>query len=118
PNEAVLRESITASVVDDDTIRATIQRAYRDHAITLCPHSACALALLQRLRESGDRSDQAIVTTAHPAKFEQVVEPLLGRAVAMPSSLDDLLDRPAHATPLAAEYTALRRKLLSDLPSK
>ncbi len=118
PNEAVLRESITASVVDDDTIRATIQRADRDHAITLCPHSACALALLQRLRESGDKSDQAIVTTAHPAKFEQVVEPLLGRAVAMPSSLDDLLDRPAHATPLAAEYTALRRKLLSDLPSK
>lgn len=114
PDEDVLRESLVASVVDDDAIRTTIQGADRDHAITLCPHSACALALLQRLRESGDGSDQAIVATAHPAKFEQVVEPLLGRHVAIPSSLAELLDRPAKATPLAADYSAFRDSLLPD----
>ena len=117
PDESALRSSITASVVDDDTIRATIRHADRDHAVALCPHSACALALLQRMRDEGDQSDHAIVATAHAAKFEQVVEPLLHRAIGVPASLADLLDRPASATPLSVDYAALRAILMSTLPS-
>ncbi|MFZ2234982.1 MAG: threonine synthase [Dokdonella sp.] len=111
PDDPALRNSIAAEVVDDDTIRATIRNADRDHAVALCPHSACALAVLRRLRAAGDRSDQAIVATAHAAKFEQVVEPLLGCSVAVPASLAELLDRSAKATPMAADYAAFRKIL-------
>ena len=114
PDENVLRESLVACVVDDNTICMTISSADRDHGVELCPHSACALAVLQRLRATGDRSDQAIVATAHAAKFEQVVEPLLDRSLAIPASLADLLDRPANATPLAADYGAFRAILQSE----
>ena len=115
-DEAALRESIKASVINDDRIRTTIRDADRDHAIALCPHSACALALLQRMRAEGDQTDHAIVATAHAAKFEHIVEALLGRAIAVPASLAELLDRPASAIPLAADYAALRTMLLSTLP--
>lgn len=114
PDQRVLRQSLVADVVNDDTIRATIRHADRDHGVELCPHSACALAVLQRLRESGDGSDQAVVATAHAAKFEQVVEPLLGRNLTVPATLADLLDRPANATPLAADYGAFRAILQSE----
>ena len=55
----------------------------------------------------------AIAATAHPAKFESIVEPLIGRTVAVPATLSRWLDVPARAEPLVAEpealATALRR---------
>ena len=114
-DESVLRSSLAADIVDDETIRATIANADRDHGVELCPHSACALAVLQHLRVAGDRTDQAIVATAHAAKFEQVVEPLLCRAMAIPASLAQLLDRPANAAPLTANYPEFRAALQPDV---
>ena len=53
----------------------------------------------------------AAVATAHPAKFPEVVEPLVGHAIALPTALAAMLDRPAHADPLADDGDALRRQL-------
>ncbi|MCF5934081.1 threonine synthase, partial [Xanthomonas perforans] len=58
--------------------------------------------------------DRAVAATAHPAKFEGVVEPLIGRAVEVPPALVALLQRPAHAEALAPDYAALRQRLLAD----
>jgi len=43
---------------------------------------------------SGARSESPhwiIVATAHPAKFETIVEPLIGKPVPIPSSLEQIL---------------------------
>ncbi|KAG1243513.1 hypothetical protein G6F65_022353 [Rhizopus arrhizus] len=77
-----------------------------------CPHTATAVKVLQDLRARGAKGDWAVVATAHPAKFEAVVEPLIGAPVAVPPALGALLQRPAHAEPLAADYAALREVLL------
>lgn len=53
-----------------------------------------------------------MTATAHPAKFEGIVEPLVGHPVAVPTSLAELLARPSRAETLAAEAGALRRWLL------
>jgi len=52
-----------------------------------------------------------VVATAHPAKFDVVLEPLLGYAVPVPPVLDAMLQRPAQATPMAADERALERWL-------
>ena len=114
PDPVALRAAFIARAVDDDAIRASIVRAEREHDAVLCPHSACALNVLEQLRRAGDRSDIAIVATAHAAKFEQVVEPLIGHAVTIPDSLNALLERPSSAMPLAADYAAFRAILHSD----
>jgi threonine synthase len=50
-----------------------------------------------------------LVATAHPAKFREIVEPLIGRRVAVPDSLARLLELPAQAVDIAADLDALRQ---------
>ena len=113
PDTASLRAQLSAESVDDDAIRATIVDSFQRHGETICPHTACAVRVLQRLRASGVDADWAVVSTAHPAKFPEVVEPLIGRAVALPPALAAMLDRPSHAQPLADDADALRDLLRS-----
>ena len=52
-----------------------------------------------------------VAATAHPAKFETVVEPLIAQKVEPPPKLAELLERPSHAEPLAARTEALLERL-------
>jgi threonine synthase len=110
--DEVLRGSLSSHSVDDDAILAAIDDAHRRHGEPLCPHTATAYDVLARLRAAGDRRPWAIVATAHPAKFEAIVEPRLGRVIDPPPALADCLARPASAEPLAPDYDALVDVLL------
>lgn len=91
----------TADWVDDEAIRRTIAETWRRCGIAVCPHTACGLEVLRRRRASGATGRWVVAATAHPAKFETVVEPLIGRAVEVPAALAQLLTRPSFATTLA-----------------
>uniref|UniRef100_A0A8J7VYL7 Threonine synthase n=1 Tax=Coralloluteibacterium stylophorae TaxID=1776034 RepID=A0A8J7VYL7_9GAMM len=107
PDDAALRADLRAQAVADDAIRATIGAAASRHGIVPCPHTACALHVLERLRADGATGDWAAVATAHPAKFEGTVEPLVGHAVEVPDALAHLLARPARARRIEATDAAL-----------
>ncbi len=113
PDLARLRRCTAATCVDDATIGRVIARQAREHDEIVCPHTATALAVLEELRTDGDSRPWTVVATAHPAKFEQVVEPLAGRAVTVPAALQAMLARPAAAEPIAAEPADLRDWLLA-----
>lgn len=112
--DAQLRASMRAVAVDDATIRATIRNAPQRHGVVPCPHTATGLHVLGQLRERGDARPWAVVATAHPAKFEGIVEPLIGHALELPPSLADTLARPASGQSLPCDYAALRGCLQSD----
>lgn len=112
PDAEQLRQSFNAQSVDDRTIAATISLHAREHGEVFCPHTATAMHVLDQLRASGDRAPWAVVATAHPAKFESVVEPLIGKPVDVPPALAAMLQRPASAEPMKAEDSALREWLL------
>ena len=59
-----------------------------------------------------DAKPWAVVATAHPAKFDGIVAPLVGQSLEPPPALAAWLARPAQAGAMAAEYTALRQHLL------
>lgn len=106
PDDASLRRALTAHGVDDAAIRRTLI----DHARageTFCPHTATAMQLLDRQPPRADRR-WAVVATADPAKFESVLEPLLGEPLPVPPSLAAMLERPSRAEPLPADERALR----------
>jgi threonine synthase len=52
-----------------------------------------------------------IVSTAHPAKFNDIVEPLIGREVEVPPALAKLLSLPRQETELEPTLEALRAQL-------
>ena len=111
-DDASLRAALSAHAVDDATIRATIAAAPERHGIVPCPHTACGLHVLETLRMQGDTRPWTVVATAHPAKFDSIVEPLVGHPVALPPALAACLARPAHGEALAADDAALRERLL------
>ncbi|MGS1079625.1 threonine synthase [Pseudoxanthomonas beigongshangi] len=110
-DDAALRAGFTARSVDDAAIRETIARRYADFGEVFCPHTATAINVLEQLRAEGEGGHWAVAATAHPAKFESIVEPLIGRAVDVPPALADLLARPARAEAMAPDYHALRDRL-------
>ena len=112
-DDVALRADLHVEAVDDASIRAVIARRWAQAGEVFCPHTATAVAVLEALRADGMQGDWAVAATAHPAKFESVVEPLIGRALDVPPSLSALLDRPAQAQPCAPEYAALRERLLA-----
>lgn len=113
-SDAELRLMFAAESVDDDTIRNTIATAPERHGIVPCPHTACGLRLLEDLRTSGDTRPWAVAATAHPAKFESTVEPLVGHVVEPPPALAEALARPASGQRLANDYRALCNALQSS----
>lgn len=53
-----------------------------------------------------------LVATAHPAKFSEIVEPLIGGEVAVPPALAALLALPRQVTEIDAEFATLKTELL------
>lgn len=114
-DDASVRAAMTACSVDDDGIRQAIKAAQARHGVVPCPHTAVGLHALADSRARGDERPWAVVATAHPAKFETVVEPLVGHDVVPPPALADALARPAAATPLGLDYADLRDWLLEPI---
>ncbi len=111
PDDDALRQAVQADTVDDADIRKSIVDAHMQLGETICPHTACALAVLQRLRERGEDGGWCVVATAHPAKFPDVVEPLIGAGVPLPDALAAMLARPSVAEHLLDDPDRLRQRL-------
>jgi threonine synthase len=112
-DDAELRTAMSAYAVDDARIAETIRHARQSHGVVPCPHTATGLQVLERLRARGDQRPWAVVATAHPAKFETIVEPLIGQPLDLPPALAQMLARPAFAEPLDTDYRSLRARLLT-----
>jgi len=112
PDPAALRGAVRARAASDAEISRTIREGERRHGQVFCPHTAAGVHVLEQLRAEGARGTWAVAATAHPAKFEGTVEPLVGHPVAVPRALSELLARPAHAEALPADPAALRHWLL------
>ena len=111
-DDTALRAAFSSASVSDDAIRAVIQRRYEHFGEIFCPHTATAVSVLEGLRTAGVPGYWAVAATAHPAKFESIVEPLIGRALEVPPALAQLLERPAQASSMPPDYDALRSHLL------
>ena len=110
--ERMHRELWTVSISDEET-RASIQNAWRDYDLLLEPHGAVGWAGLKRYLESEGDPDMltVCVETAHPAKFPEEIEKLIGITPETPPSLQGLEDKPEHHIGLENNYTAFRNLL-------
>jgi threonine synthase len=103
-----IREQVSADSVDDATIRARIKEDFMQYGREWCPHTATAAEVYSRLTAAERRAHPwVVVATAHPAKFNEIVEPLIGRAVAVPESLARLLQLPSNRVDVPPNLAAL-----------
>lgn len=112
PEIEQLRAKVSALSVDDAAIRERIRAEHAATGLILCPHTATAAEAYRRLPPDQRRRGPWVwVATAHPAKFPETVEPLIGRPVAIPESLARLLELPAQKTEIEASLSALAAQL-------
>lgn len=109
PQADLLRKDFQACSASDEQIRSSIRRVHEQAGLIVCPHTATAWHSLQQLGPARGEA-WAVVATAHPSKFEQVVEPLVG-PVPVPEALRQLLGRPSQALAIPADYAGLRHRL-------
>lgn len=111
PDFAELQTQLGASSVDDIEIRNTIRRDAHELGQIWCPHTATAAKVYRRLVSRGSRGHWVIVSTAHPAKFHDIVEPQIGHAIPIPPELAKLLNLPRQETEIDTTLAALRAGL-------
>jgi threonine synthase len=111
PSLDAIREQLSADSVDDATIRARIGEDFMHFGREWCPHTATAAEVYSRLAPVERQRPWVLVATAHPAKFNEIVEPIIGKPVAIPHSLDRLLQLPRHLVDLPPTLQALAAAL-------
>jgi threonine synthase len=108
PEWRELAAAVSATTVSDEEIRARIRIDRARLGQTWCPHTATAAEAYSRLDAARRAAGPwLLVATAHPAKFPETVEPLIGAPVPVPPALERLLALPSRATPIQASPEAL-----------
>jgi threonine synthase len=119
-----MRGDVSGRRFSDDDVRATIKHVYAEHGYLLDPHSAIAyMGLAGRVGQDGrewqerregregqegrDGQVGVFLSTAHPAKFAEIVEPIIGRPVEKPAALAEALNGPQHIIRIRASLDRL-----------
>jgi threonine synthase len=119
PRLEELRSVVSACSVTDEEIRARIRAGYQQFGQIWCPHTATAAHAWERLpQQAREQRRWVLVSTAHPAKFREIVEPLIGRAVPVPDTLAKLFARPTQCVEIDADLSALRAALQRESASE
>jgi threonine synthase len=103
PDFDELKSFARAFTVSDDEIERVISEEFERHGRVFDPHTAAAV----RVRALLKTPHWVVVATAHPAKFESIVEPLVGREVETPPALAALLDKESDCEEIEPSLEAL-----------
>ncbi len=103
-----LRERVDVVSVGDAEIEREIARSFAEFGFAICPHTATAAHVWRHMDPAMRNSAHWIlVATAHPAKFETIVEPLIDATVPLPNELAEILARPCHSTDIEPSLDGL-----------
>jgi threonine synthase len=107
-----MRRLIAGVSVTDDECRTTISEVF-EKGYYLDPHTAVGWKAVNKLTEAGvlARTNMSVIlSTAHPAKFAEVLENLTG-PVPVPPSLQKVMERTVNARAIRLELVALKQHL-------
>ncbi len=108
-----MRKDVTGCHYSDDDVRATIKRVYAARGYLMDPHTAIAyMGLKDHGGVNGAEGRIGIfLSTAHPAKFGEIVEPIIGHQIEVPAALAEVMAQPRHVVKISASFDAVRRTL-------
>ena len=107
-----LNERFRVFTVSDENIEQQIKQIHDASGSAICPHTATASYAYQTLSQAEkEANDWVIVATAHPAKFELIVEPLIGAEIPLPDPLRRIESKPSRSVPINADLGSLKKAL-------
>jgi threonine synthase len=108
---AAIRADLAGSRHDDEETRAAIRDVRERSGVVLDPHTAVGWLGLQEALTGRADVTGIVLGTAHPAKFREEVEPVIGEPVELPARLAECLERPDRSVRIPAELRALKSVL-------
>ena len=103
-DHGTFRASASSHSVDDYRIRRTIREVWEEQGYVICPHTACGEYVR---REFYGDVGTIVVATAHPAKFSDIVEPIIGEQIAIPADLYAMIRGESRFVPIGTDYHEL-----------
>ena len=102
---------ISGCTYNDEQIAATIKECYRATGYILDPHGACGYQALKDGLKPGETG--IFLETAHPAKFLEKVEAILGTKVEIPQKLQEFMKGTKQSVDMTKEFTDFKAFLLT-----
>ena len=93
---------ISGATYSDDMIRETMRQCYRETSYLLDPHGACGYRALREGLLPGEVG--VFCETAHPAKFKDAVESIIGNEVAIPDRLAAFMKGKKQSIPMTKAF--------------
>jgi threonine synthase len=109
-----LRRDLKARSVSDEETRTSIRETYARTGYLLDPHSAVGLKALEATLKDRPGEVGVLLATAHPAKFAEVVEPIVDEAIPLPPELARCMEGNRLVTPMKPRPEALRELLVAE----
>jgi threonine synthase len=109
-----VRNEIAGYSFSDEETRDTIRTVYKNSGYILCPHTAVGYRAAELYRKTAEHRPAVTLATAHPVKFREVIEPVIGRAIEVPERLKPVLQKEGNSLSIPADYKTFT-KLLTEL---
>lgn len=101
-NLSLLSSDLRSSMQTEDTTIEAIRSVYQRSNYILDPHAAVGYSALKRLLKKDEKG--ILLATAHPVKFPEMVEKIIGNPLQIPASIASLFDAPQKMIDMNASY--------------
>ncbi len=104
-------EEISGATYTDNQIAETLKACYRENNYLLDPHGACGYRALKEKLQANENG--VFLETAHPAKFLETVEQIIGEKVEIPQKLQEFMKGKKESISISKEFESFKKYLLN-----
>lgn len=109
-SHAAISAEISGATYTDEQIAETMREVWKKHHYLLDPHGACGFRALAEGLKPGETG--IFLETAHPAKFKDTVEKIIGEAVEIPAKLQVFMRGEKQSLPMSKDFVDFKQYLM------
>lgn len=103
---------ISGVTYSDEQIKETMRKCYNETGYVLDPHGACGFRALQENLKPGEIG--VFCETAHPAKFKEKVDDILGIDIEIPARLRAFMEGEKQSVELSKDFADFKAYLMNQ----
>jgi threonine synthase len=109
-SHSAIAAEIAAVSYTDEQISDTLRTCKAETSYLLDPHGACGYQALKEGLQAGEVG--VFLETAHPAKFLETVENIIGEKVEIPAKLQEFMKGTKQSTPMTKDFASFKGYLM------
>lgn len=110
-SHAAICKELSGAAYTDEQIAACVKRVWNEEGYLLDPHGACGYQSLVEGLQEGEVG--VFLETAHPAKFKDTIEQIIGEEIEIPQKLQEFMKGEKQSIQMAPTLEALKAYLMN-----